>query len=85
MAEEPIKSIQSIQLKSTTLVEAYLEVVTIFHSRRGTQPGMINFRLIDEVVVWLTENQINYKFNTRKGRIKFYTEGDLILFKLRWL
>lgn len=43
------------------------------------------YTLRKEVVFWLAEQGIQYKWNTRKGRIKFTTESDAMYFKLTWL
>lgn len=72
---------KSINLSRTTLVRKQVITVAI---------GVIddichNYELTAEVENWLILQKISYKFNTRKGRIKFNNEPDAIYFTLMWL
>ena len=50
-----------------------------------TNYSVMKHHLRDDVRQWLDHNNIRYKFNGRKARIKFYNDDDAVFFKLQWL
>lgn len=72
---------KSIMLSGTNLVQKHVITVAI-----GPVDDLYrNYYLDTEIISWLEKENIKYKFNTRKGRLKFYNEDDASLFTLTWL
>lgn len=72
---------KSISLAETELISEH--ITNCFFSLDGDTYRRYYLKV--DVVFWLGENNIEYIFNTRKGRIKFKNDEDASLFKLRWL
>lgn len=81
---------KSIRLSDTKLVIGgdFASIVDdfILNMLSGkTDYGVRKQYLRDDVCQWLEQNNIKYKFNSRKARIKFYTDEDAALFIIAWM